>query len=154
MRPAHVATSHRLLRWFLRLVVRKNRNVSNTQPLNEPATWTPALMFLQGIISFRPMTHLYSTKEATNYITQVCEVKSCSDQLICIEVFCWNDPPSPILFYINQCNHNRSGIKPHLSISAKLILRKDPLLPGLEKFPPKAMTTTTTTTTITTTTTR
>ena len=76
MRPAHVATSDRLFRRFLRLVVRKYRNVSNTQPHNEHARWTPKLMFLQSIVSFLPVTHLYSARVATNYITQVCEIKS------------------------------------------------------------------------------
>ena len=62
MRPAHVVASVRLLRWFLRLVVRKNKNVSNPQPLCEPARWTQAPMFLQGIISFRPVVYFHSTK--------------------------------------------------------------------------------------------
>ena len=84
MRPAHVVASGRLLRWFFRLIVVKNRNVSNTQPLNETASWTPAPMFLQGNVSIRPPAYFHSTKNATNNITLVCEVKSCGCQLICI----------------------------------------------------------------------
>ena len=67
------------------LVVRGNMNVSNTQPLNERVRWNPTLTFLQGMISLRPGTHLKSTKDATNHITQVCELKYCSGQLICID---------------------------------------------------------------------
>jgi len=75
MRDTNVAASSRLLRWFLWLAVRKNKNIYNPQPINETTIGAPALMLLQGNISIRPITYFHSTKNATKNTTQVCEVK-------------------------------------------------------------------------------